>query len=189
MKRPVMILVVAWLLASVVGTETAAQSQEQDAAPPPARVWIERGDHLTIKFWPNRSWFDNFVKGQISLAASDEGSSEELSGVAIRLVRFESGVTEAGSRIELLPDFSLGELNRRLKKDLRKIDERSTRTDARGSFNFKDLEPGLYSLQIDWDAVPKEHQLLVWKMEYPSQLPTLNALLVPTAESSPINPQ
>jgi len=173
MRVRLLVLTIALAIASA---PLAAQINvsEGQGQPPSALAVVPRGDHFTIKFWPNRSWYGNSLVARIAPRPGSPNQDINLGGLSVELVRFERvGLPEA------LPDVDYEDFRAKLGKGIRELDRRAVHTDADGEFHVENLAAGLYSVHIDWGSVPSDVDYLAYEVEYPEKTSERRSLLVP----------
>ncbi len=178
---PVLALALAVLLGAAA---TFAQPDDMDEVPlaDPVTVYVPRGDHFTVKFWPDRSWYGNTMMGEINPLPRSVSAPADLVGVKMELIRFEF----IGPRDKvILPNLDLAQLDAMVGKDLREVERRQIRIKDGGQFRFDSLKAGLYSVRINWEDVPESHEYLVAELRYPEHAADLQALLVPAVTPPP----
>lgn len=130
----------------------AGQSANEDPQVRTASLYAMRGDHAVVAF------ADESGTIQVHGTVYDDATHRPLREAAFEVVRFHvddpSKIGEVTlDQVAVLPSSEKSVVAKRI-------------VGSRGEFVLSDLSPGNYSLQIDWDQVPADSDVVRWDLKW-----------------------
>lgn len=158
MKKQILTLT---LVVAALGIVVAVGAQPQPAnseSAERAQVFAKRGGHATIEF---------LAEGAMSVELQGkvlDAQGRPLPKVDLQIVRFETDPSAQAAEEKAAP-VPLEDLERefppyRIKESL------AVTTSTIGDFELTSLLPGRYSLQIDWQSVPRDSDRVEWALRW-----------------------
>ncbi|HLE84017.1 MAG TPA: hypothetical protein VJG13_06735 [Thermoanaerobaculia bacterium] len=147
-KVPILALAILSILAVPLIAEAGGKPEDANKA----TVFASRGDHATISFGTQES-----VSIELRGRLFDEATNRPLRDTAIEVVRFELEGSASTSEVSIQDVAALP-------YSAKAVVEKTTA--GQGDFVLSDLAPGRYSLQVAWDDVPAESDVVRWDLHW-----------------------